>query len=255
MTDRDIRESKADVDGVRVFESGRDHRGKRTVILATVATALVVLGVTAALLLRHEPVTGATRESAAQPATFAAAPAKVPGLPAERVEGIRPVPIAKSAAEPRRSRKASRDRSPDGSSRRGVAAADPSSDPDAPPTADERQDSVLADLANEFLDQMRARGETGGLAAYPPPGTNPLRTGLVVPEDFELPEGYVRYYQVTDSGQRLMPILLFSPDYEFVDRDGKPIAMPKDGIVPPELAPPGLPLQPLVLPNEGKPQR
>jgi len=86
-----------------------------------------------------------------------------------------------------------------------------------------------------------APGEHAGLAAFPPPGTKPIKRGLVVPDDFDLPEGYVRHYQTTDDGRRLPPILIFHPDFAPVDENGNAIALPEDRIVPPELAPPGLP--------------
>jgi hypothetical protein len=103
--------------------------------------------------------------------------------------------------------------------------------------------------AQEVIAGMRAAGETTGLAAIPPPGTNPVKSGVVVPKDFELPEGYIRHYQTTDDGRRLEPILMFSPDYEFVDDHGKPIELPKDGIVPPEMVPPGMQVRVLDVPG------
>jgi hypothetical protein len=90
----------------------------------------------------------------------------------------------------------------------------------------------------------------GGIAVFPPPGTEPLRRGLVVPDDFELPQGYVRHYQTTDDGERLPPILMFHPDYRPVGEDGSPIPLPADRVVPPELAPPGFPIAPLVHPAD-----
>jgi hypothetical protein len=89
-------------------------------------------------------------------------------------------------------------------------------------------------------------GGPSGIAVFPPPGTDPPKTGIVVPEDFELPEGYVRHYQATDDGELLSPILMFHPDYEFFDANGQPIELPEDLIVPPELAPPGLENEPLL---------
>jgi hypothetical protein len=74
-------------------------------------------------------------------------------------------------------------------------------------------------------------------------GTKPIKRGIIVPDDFELPPGYVRHFQSTDDGQRLPAILMFSPDYEWVDAQGKPLALPPDRVVPPEMAPPGLPIQ------------
>ncbi|HLK13044.1 MAG TPA: hypothetical protein VKW76_16835 [Candidatus Binatia bacterium] len=92
-------------------------------------------------------------------------------------------------------------------------------------------------------------GEPGtGIQAFPPPGTKPIKRGIVVPDGFELPPGYVRHYQTTDDGQQLPPILMFSPDYTFVDANGKPVAVPADRVVPPSMAPPGLPMRMLDVP-------
>ena len=100
-----------------------------------------------------------------------------------------------------------------------------------------------AKSAPGLADALRAAGRTEGIAAFPPPGTERVKGGIVVPDDFELPEGYVRHHQVTDESESLPAILMFSPDYEFVDAGGRPIPLPADMIVPPELAPPGLPLR------------
>ena len=107
----------------------------------------------------------------------------------------------------------------------------------------------------EVIDRLHQAGVTGGLAAFSPPGTRPPLIGLAVPEDFPLPEGYVRHYQATDDGQRIEPILMFSPDHEFVDAANQPIAIPKDRVVPPELAPPGLPIRRVVIPAPIEPGR
>jgi hypothetical protein len=103
--------------------------------------------------------------------------------------------------------------------------------------------------AGEVIKALREAGETEGIAAFPPPGTDPLKSGIVVPEDYEVPEGYVRHYQTTDDGRQLGAILMFSPDYEFVDSAGRPVPLPADGIVPPDMAPPGLPIRMLELPK------
>lgn len=92
-------------------------------------------------------------------------------------------------------------------------------------------------------------GEPSGIALFPPPGTNPPKEGLIVPDDFELPPGYVRHYQVTDDGKPLPPILMFHPDAEITDEQGNPVAVPPDLVVPPELAPPGFPLEKLQVPE------
>jgi hypothetical protein len=71
----------------------------------------------------------------------------------------------------------------------------------------------------------------------------------MVPDDYELPPGYVRHYQTTDDGERLPPILMFHPDFQPVDDRGRPIPLPADRVVPPELAPPGMPRDVLAVPR------
>ncbi|HEY9025196.1 MAG TPA: hypothetical protein VIP05_12915 [Burkholderiaceae bacterium] len=101
---------------------------------------------------------------------------------------------------------------------------------------------------NEVIARLHAAGVHTGLGAFNPPGTKPPLVGLAVPEDFPLPPGYVRHYQATDDGQRIEPILMFAPDYQPTTTDGRPIPLPKDRVVPPELAPPGLPIRRIVVP-------
>jgi hypothetical protein len=107
----------------------------------------------------------------------------------------------------------------------------------------------------EVIDRLHQAGVYGGLGAFSPPGTRPPLVGIAVPEDFALPEGYVRHYQATDDGQRIEPILMYSPDHQFVDAANRPIAIPHDRVVPPELAPPGLPIRRIVIPAPIEPGR
>lgn len=100
----------------------------------------------------------------------------------------------------------------------------------------------------ELIDALHSVGIRSGIAAFNPPGTSPPLAGLAVPEDFELPEGFVRHHQVTDQGELIEPILMFSPDFEFFDAEGQPVAIPEDRVVPPELAPPGLPIRRVEVP-------
>ncbi|MFZ5637287.1 MAG: hypothetical protein ACOY82_11980 [Pseudomonadota bacterium] len=123
--------------------------------------------------------------------------------------------------------------------------------PDPPPGPDELARYVPAGEVPTMKDVIEGLHEAGirtGLGAFNPPGTSPPLIGLAVPEDFPLPEGYVRHYQATDDGQRIEPILMFSPDFVFHDADGRPIAIPENRVVPPELAPPGLAIRPIVIP-------
>ena len=111
---------------------------------------------------------------------------------------------------------------------------------------------------NEVIDRLQQAGVRSGLGAFSPPGTRPPLVGLAVPEDFPLPDGYVRHHQATDDGQRIEPILMFAPDRQWVDAAGQPIALPKDRVVPPELAPPGLPVRRIKIPapaDAGAPAR
>lgn len=93
----------------------------------------------------------------------------------------------------------------------------------------------------ELIGALNDVGIRTGIGAFNPPGTSPPLEGLAVPEDFELPEGYVRHYQSTDEGVPIEPILMFAPDFTLLDANGRPIALPDNRVVPPELAPPGLP--------------
>lgn len=100
----------------------------------------------------------------------------------------------------------------------------------------------------EVIEGLHAAGIRSGLGAFNPPGTSPPLVGLAVPPDFPLPDGYVRHHQVTDDGQDIEPILMFHPDYEFVDAGGRAVSVPPDRVVPPHLAPPGLPLRQVRIP-------
>ena len=142
-----------------------------------------------------------------------------------------------------------------------AAVAPPNMPPNnrAAPEAREGTNDPTPDLAsyvapgdkptmNEVIERLHGAGVHTGLGAFSPPGTRPPLIGLAVPEDFVLPPGYVRHYQATDDGQRIEPILMFSPDRPGVDAANRPIELPKNGVVPPELAPPGLPIRRIVIP-------
>jgi hypothetical protein len=101
----------------------------------------------------------------------------------------------------------------------------------------------------EVIQALHDLGDRTGIGAFNPPGTSPPLRGIAVPPEFVLPPGYVRHHQVTDEGEPLEPILMFSPDYVFRDANGNEIAIPDNRVVPPELAPPGLPLRPITLPK------
>lgn len=126
---------------------------------------------------------------------------------------------------------------------------------DADPTRDLKSYVVRGEKPGmgEVIARLHERGVHTGLGAFNPPGTRPALVGLAVPEDFELPKGYVRHHQATDDGQRIEAILMFAPDFQLLDAAKRPVEMPKDRVVPPELAPPGLPIRRIVIPAASEP--
>ena len=115
---------------------------------------------------------------------------------------------------------------------------------EAVPDDPEPSDATASDVEGDPRERTPS-----GIALFPPRGTDPVRTGVVVPDSFDLPEGFMRHYQVTDDGQELPPILVVHPDFELLDAQGQPVDRPEGGVVPPELAPPGLPIETLVVPE------
>ncbi|PRH82599.1 hypothetical protein C6N40_06670 [Arenimonas caeni] len=95
----------------------------------------------------------------------------------------------------------------------------------------------------ELITALQEAGIHTGLGAFNPPGTSPPLEGLAVPEDYELPEGYLRHHQFHDDGRPIEAILMFAPGAEFRDAQGNLVALPANGVVPPELAPKDLPLR------------
>lgn len=105
-----------------------------------------------------------------------------------------------------------------------------------------------APTMGEVIAGLHKVGIRTGLGAFNPPGTSPPLVGLAVPEDFPLPEGYVRHFQATDDGQAIEPILMYSPDYDFLDAAGRPIAIPADRVVRVAHAPAGMPIRQVRIP-------
>lgn len=101
----------------------------------------------------------------------------------------------------------------------------------------------------EVISALRETGEQQGIAAFNPPGTSPPLKGLAVPPDYVLPPGYVRHHQVTDQGEPIEPILMYAPDHVLLDAAGQTVPIPEDRIVPPERAPPGLPIRQVEIPS------
>jgi len=189
--------------------------------------------------------------SPSTPASVAATPAAVPvapePTPAASTPAMAPTPSASAtpwppltASAPIASPQISRMRDPNG---------------DQTPDLSDFVNAGEKPTMGEVIDRLHQAGVHGGLGAFSPPGTRPPLVGLAVPEDFVLPEGYVRHHQTTDDGQNIEPILMFSPDRPPVDAANRPIAIPKDRVVPPELAPPGMPIRRIVIPAPLEPGR
>ncbi|NOK01924.1 MULTISPECIES: hypothetical protein [Myxococcus] len=108
---------------------------------------------------------------------------------------------------------------------------------------------LVAELDTDTdVQEPAMESELTGMQLYRP-GTKPIKKGLVVPDDFELPPGYVRHFQYKDSGEIVAAVLMFHPDHQPVDANGQPVPKPADGLVPEELAPPGMPIRRLELPE------
>jgi hypothetical protein len=190
-----------------------------------------------------------------------------PPAPAAADEAVASASVAAGSSAPAAARPASAASAPAATQRWTTAALSASApvaampriprlrDPDGDQTPD------ISDYINqgevpsmkEVIERLHQAGVHSGLGAFQPPGTRPPLVGLAVPEDFVLPEGYVRHYQATDDGQRIEPILMFSPDHPFFDAAGRPIVIPENRVVPPELAPPGLPIRRIVIPAPTEP--
>ncbi len=228
--------SVEDGDGVRVI------RERRSVISAALAmkvlAATVVVAGIASLLLSPRPTRsvsgqGGTAESAsvavAATESTAAAPVRVAAAAARAPQRNAAVPAMSSARSP---------------------ADPPSGDPDdiATYVSSRLSPTDPVPTMTEVIQAMHDMGDHTGIGAFNPPGTSPPLRGLAVPDDFELPQGYVRHHQVTDDGEPLEPILMFSPDGTFVDASGRAVVIPENRVVPPEMAPPGLPIREITIP-------
>lgn len=167
---------------------------------------------------------------AAAPAQPAAPAAPAPAVPASTPSATITVALAATAMPPPR---IPRLRDPQGDQT-----------PDLADYVNEGERPTMA----EVIQRLHAAGVRTGLGAFNPPGTRPPLIGLAVPEGFELPPGYVRHHQATDDGQRIEPMLMFSPDAQTVVVNGRSVAVPADRIVTPELAPAGLPIRRIVVP-------
>lgn len=224
--------SVEDGDGVRVIREHRSPLSAAFVVKMLVA-ALVVASIAVLVLSPESSRTAVNRGGSAATAPVAvaatgpqvAAPARVTTTATrapQRNASVQAMPIA---------------RNPDDMT---------SGDPNDIATYVSPTDPVPT--AAEVIQALHDMGDHSGIGAFNPPGTSPPLRGLAVPDNFELPEGYVRHHQVTDEGEPLEPILMFSPDGVFVDASGHEIRIPEDRVVPPEMAPPGIPIREITIP-------
>lgn len=206
---------RVDRDGVRITET----RGVRRGVWVIIAGVLVL---TAVVLLRQT-----SHREASPPA-----------------DSVRPPRVAQSAGHEARAPAAAANAPITRVERPQVDARRPN----LPPRADSGSKRAAVDADEGGTDAKTAQ-EPSGIALFPPMGTDPIKRGILVPDDFELPPGYVRHHQVTDDGQPLPPILMFHPDFQPVDEHGEPLPIPADRVVPPDMAPPGLAVEMLEVPE------
>ena len=204
---------RPDDDGVRLTHTSGVRSGVWMLVAAVALVGVALILLLRPLFERHEERVAAVAPAATRPSAL-----RTPlSRQAVRLEPLR-------AAEEK-------------------LAADPERADRLRAYADAAATAAAEDAATRDSDEPR------GIELFPPPGTNPPKSGILVPDDFELPPGYVRHFQTTDDGEPLPAILMFHPDFQLVDADGQPLPMPEDRVVPPELAPPGLEIHMLDVPD------
>lgn len=98
------------------------------------------------------------------------------------------------------------------------------------PTAKPDKGGVVGEIEEPKPLPLRDRPIRSGLDM--PYGVNPPKKGIEVPPEAVLPRGFSRYYQYTDDGQPLPPILLYHPEdvsTEALEKfpDGYPLQPPE----------------------------
>jgi hypothetical protein len=248
MQEPTIPSSGRDADGVRIVE--RDASGKRRTI-AYQLLALFFVAASAGYLLMPKRVPASSKDLPPRgEQAKASTPAPVdPSVSAgTQAQAVDPGTNAAPGAAPNLSTRSVTPRRM-ASKKPGTEELDPG-DPDQQPELVGIDRNVTM---GEYIQALHDAGIYEGIGAFNPPGTSPPLEGMAVPEDFELPEGYVRHYQATDDGQAIDPILMFSDDYEFFDADGNRVEIPDDRVVPPEMAPPGFPIRKIEIPPPREP--
>jgi hypothetical protein len=196
----------------------------------------------AAVALVRPWLWGSPLAPAEQDTPYAAAPAPPAAAPLRAVGSQPSVAATPSAAAPPRAQPLETVAAP--------APAEPVDDVEIFPPADQPPppDPAEEAAAPYFPQPVPYEGPTG-IELFPPMGTKKPREGVIVPEDFPLPEGFVRHHQVSDDGELLPAILMVHPDYQILDESGAPVANRANPVVPPAYAPEGLPIQMLELPE------
>jgi hypothetical protein len=217
------RRPEADGDGVRVSEAPGLRRAAWVLVLVTMVIGLGTF-VAISLIRRGGPAKPADMDVMRPPEPTS-------GADVARTAQSAPASPSAAVARPRAVRH----------------EAAPSPTAGAAPAADAVPPRDVS--AKEVIETLNAGSVHTGIAAFPPPGTKPVKRGIVVPDDFVLPEGFVRHYQTTDDGRQLPPVLTLHPDYDLVDARGERVVLPDDRVVPPELVPAGLPVRILELPD------
>ncbi|MCQ4166378.1 hypothetical protein [Tahibacter harae] len=234
--------SLVDGDGVRVV---RERRSLLSSTLKLLAAALVVAGVMILLYSLQKPQKVQTAQTMiGRPADGGTVPVNAASPGTHTAE-----PLGVPATQPRSTARAAPPHTPS-------TTPDPDSQPSGDPNdlASYLSPMDPAPTMAEVIQALHDSGDHSGIGAFNPPGTSPPLVGLAVPADFELPPGYVRHHQVTDEGEPLEPILMFSPDGVFVDAAGRAIAIPPDRVVPADMAPLGLAIREITIPPAATPQ-
>jgi hypothetical protein len=236
-----------DSDGVRTQRDPPGGLGAPAALLALAAGATVAVLLVLRFASSEHPA-DVSRVSAPAGAVTTSADDAVAGA---RLPGETPATQVAAQAGRQTSGRARR-RQTGARQERSPAARDRQADPQQPETAPAGERGGEEELhARDVIPALIASGEKGGITLFPLPGTDPIKTGIIVPEDFELPEGFVRHFQTDDEGKQLPPILTVHPDYDLVNERGEVVPLPDGRVVPPDLAPAGMPIRMLAVPKPG----
>ncbi|MGH8049270.1 MAG: hypothetical protein ACREPB_01270 [Arenimonas sp.] len=220
--------SNKDGDGIRVIEHGT--RASRSALFYKLL-ALVLVGCFAAYLLKTVIHRATSQDSNASANQLASDESESPASNASDIASSQAASLRGGQLTARPSRQTSRD----------------------PNDLANYVAPGQAPKMEEVIERLHDAGIHSGLGAFNPPGTSPPMIGLAVPDDYVLPEGYVRHFQATDDGQRIEPILMYSPDFEFFDSNGQAIVIPENRVVPGNMAPPGFAIRPIQIPQPLEP--